>query len=81
MNTSKKANQKAIRMGVMLMLMLVCGLSGFSQNKKQYLNSIVQPTSCKQIFSYDDNGNNILEIQYDWRENNTWIERIKYVKK
>ena len=59
--------------GVVLMLMLVCGISGFSQTKKQCLDSIVKPVSEKYLFSYDNKGNNILGISYHYNlQNKTW---------
>jgi len=45
--------------GFVLTVVFACGMSGFSQTKTQYLDSIVEENSRKNVFSYDNEGNNL----------------------
>jgi len=56
--------RKLIRYGVVLTVMLA-GINGFSQTKKQCLDSIVNSDKSKLVFSYDNKGNETLLTIYD----------------
>ncbi len=65
--------------GIMLMLLLVINPNAFSQNIiKHGLDSVVSERS-KNIYSYDDNGKNILNAGYHWDDtSNNWKGDYKY---
>ena len=71
--------RNSFRLGVLLTAIFVCGLSGFAQNNKQYLDSIVRYNSQKEVFTYDIDGNLTLYIYYTWDNDiNDWKKNCKY---
>jgi hypothetical protein len=50
--------------------------------EKQSLDSIVCPNHYKYLFSYDERGNNILILDYQWnKKTNSWVEinKVEYL--
>ena len=45
---------------------------------KQCLDSIISPEMYKEVFAYDNSGNNTLYVNYYWDEN-SWKGSIKKV--
>ena len=62
--------------GVVLTVMLVCGLSGFAQTKKYVLDSLISSRD-RYYFSYDNNGNCTWAKVYRL-QNNAWKESREY---
>ena len=69
----------SFNLGVVLILMLAMNANAFSQTFfKQSLDSIVSEQS-KYIYSYDNKGNNTLNVGYYWSDTrNSWVGDYKY---